>query len=196
MNYTCIKKIKMKNSIRISGGSLKGKKIPFDFKSTLRPTSNKLKEIIFNWFQFEIEDSICLDLFAGTGSIGIEALSRHAPKVTFVELNKKNYMHLSKTISELGLKDRGKVFFKDAYVWIKNADLSEYDLIFLDPPFDQNFEVKILSFLTQQKKLKSSCKIYLEYSKFTDLEIPKSLKILKEKSVGDVKVLLLCINEN
>ena len=56
----------MKNNIRISGGYLKGKKIPFEFKDTLRPTSSKLKEIIFNWLQFEIKDFVCLDLFAGT----------------------------------------------------------------------------------------------------------------------------------
>ncbi|MDA0976780.1 MAG: RsmD family RNA methyltransferase, partial [Proteobacteria bacterium] len=62
----------MKNSLRISGGSLRGKKIPFEFKDTLRPTSSKLKEILFNWLQFEINQSICLDLFAGTGSLGIE----------------------------------------------------------------------------------------------------------------------------
>ena len=80
----------MKNSIRISGGYLKGKKIPFDFKDSLRPTSNKLKEIIFNWLQFEINDFVCLDLFAGTGSLGIEAISRNAQKVFFVKLNKKN----------------------------------------------------------------------------------------------------------
>ena len=54
----------MKNSLRISGGSLRGKKIPFEFKDTLRPTSSKLKEILFNWLQFEINQSICLDLFA------------------------------------------------------------------------------------------------------------------------------------
>ena len=191
MNYTCIKKIKMKNSIRISGGSLKGKKIPFDFKSTLRPTSNKLKEIIFNWFQFEIEDSICLDLFAGTGSIGIEALSRHAPKVTFVELNKKNYMHLSKTISELGLKDRGKVFFKDAYVWIKNADLSEYDLIFLDPPFDQvNYE-SLLSAIRTQDLLAANGKIYLETDKRTEILLSKKQEVLKDKTIGDVRLMIL-----
>ena len=82
----------MKNSLRISGGSLRGKKIPFEFKDTLRPTSSKLKEILFNWLQFEINQSICLDLFAGTGSLGIEAISRGSPKVLFVELNKKNYL--------------------------------------------------------------------------------------------------------
>ena len=105
----------MKNNIRISGGHLKGKKIPFDFKDTLRPTSNKLKEIIFNWLQFEINDMVCLDLFAGTGSLGIEAISRNSKKVFFVELNKKNYSVLTKNIKLLNIKDKSKVIFKDAF---------------------------------------------------------------------------------
>ena len=75
-------------------------------------------------------------------------------------------------------------------------DSSDFDLIFLDPPFGENYELKILNLLIQDKNLKSSCKIYLEFSKFTDLVIPDSVTILKEKSVGDVKALLLCINEN
>ena len=70
----------MKNSIRITGGNLKGKKIPFDFKSTLRPTSSKLREVLFNWLQFEIQDNQCLDLFAGTGALGFQAISRGAKK--------------------------------------------------------------------------------------------------------------------
>ena len=181
----------MKNNIRISGGFLKGKKIPFDFKDTLRPTSNKLKEIIFNWLQFEIQDCVCLDLFAGTGSLGIEALSRKSPKVIFVELNKKNYTVLSKNIQLLTIKDRCKVFFKDAFEWVKKHDLSEFDLIFIDPPFDQELELKILRLLMRKNELKSSCKIYLEYSKFNEIEIPESLTVLKEKSAGDVKALLL-----
>jgi|TARA_B000000477_G_scaffold24690_1_gene21393 16S rRNA (guanine966-N2)-methyltransferase len=181
----------MKNNIRISGGLLKGKKIPFDFKETLRPTSNKLKEIIFNWLQFEIQDCICLDLFAGTGSLGIEALSRESPKVTFIELNKRNYSVLSKNIQSLGVKDKSRVFFKDAFDWVKKQDLSEFDLIFLDPPFDKEFELKILKLLLRKDEMKPSCKIYLEYSKFTEIEIPDTYKIIKEKSVGDVKALLL-----
>jgi len=185
----------MKNTIRISSGSLRGKKIPFDFKDSLRPTSNKLKEILFNWIQFDINDSICLDLFSGTGSIGIEAVSRSAEKVIFVELNKKNYSRLVKNISTLNIKEKTKIFFKDAYLWVKNNDLSKFDFIFLDPPFNEDHELKILN-LIQKKDLKSSCKIYLEYSKFTELEIPESLSLLKEKSVGDVKALLLSKNED
>ncbi len=79
----------MKNSIRISGGYLKGKSIPFDHKSSLRPTSNKLREILFDWLQFEIKDFECLDLFSGTGALGIEAISRGAKNSFFIELNKK-----------------------------------------------------------------------------------------------------------
>ena len=181
----------MKNNIRITGGYLKGKKIPFEFKDTLRPTSNKLKEIIFNWLQFGIENLICLDLFAGTGALGIEAISRQSKKVVFVELNKKNYSVLAKNIQLLGIKDKTNVFFKDAFSWIKKNDLSHFDLILLDPPFGQEHELKILKSIIRKNEIKSSCKIYLEYSKFTTLEIPEEFNILKEKSVGDVKALLL-----
>ena len=186
----------MKNSLRISGGNLRGKKIPFEFKDSLRPTSSKLKEILFNWVQFEIDECVCLDLFAGTGSLGIEALSRGSPKVIFVELNKKNYSSLSTILKSLGIRDKCKIFFKDAFSWLKNYDLSEVDIIFLDPPFNKDYETKILNQLFKKKDLKPSCKIYLEYSKYNDIEIPKGFIILKEKDVGDVKALLLVKDEN
>lgn len=186
----------MKNNLRISGGNLRGKKIPFEFKDSLRPTSSKLKEILFNWVQFEIHDCICLDLFAGSGSLGIEAISRGSPKVIFVELNKKNYLSLSTNIKNLGIKNKCKIFFKDAFSWIKNYDLSEIDIIFLDPPFNKGYEIKILNQLLKKTNLKSSCKIYLEYSKYNDLEIPKEFNVIKQKDVGDVKALLLMKDEN
>ena len=186
----------MKNNLRISGGNLRGKKIPFEFKDSLRPTSSKLKEILFNWIQFEIHDCICLDLFAGSGSLGIEAISRGSPKVIFVELNKKNYLSLSTNIKNLGIKDKCKIFFKDAFSWIKNYDLSEIDIIFLDPPFNKGYEIKILNQLLKKTNLKSSCKIYLEYSKYNDLEIPKEFNVIKQKDVSDVKALLLMKDEN
>ena len=186
----------MKNSLRISGGNLRGKKIPFEFKDSLRPTSSKLKEILFNWVQFEIHKCVCLDLFAGTGSLGIEALSRGSPKVIFVELNKKNYSSLSINLKSLGIRDRCKIFFKDAFSWLKNYDLSDIDIIFLDPPFNKDYETKILNQLFKKKDLKPSCKIYLEYSKYNEIEIPKGFIVLKEKDVGDVKALLLIKDEN
>ena len=186
----------MKNSLRISGGTLKGKKIPFDFKESLRPTSSKLKEILFNWLQFEIDECVCLDLFAGTGSFGLECISRGASKVYFIENYAQSLEILNKNIKKLDVKNKSKIFFKDAFTWIRNYDLSEIDLIFLDPPFNKEHEVKALKLLMRKNDLKSSCKIYLEYSKYDEIEIPKEFKILKEKSVGDVKALLLIKNEN
>ena len=104
----------MKNSVRITGGDLKGKKIPFNFKSSLRPTSSKLREVLFNWIQFETDGIDCLDLFAGTGSLGIEAISRGANKTVFIESNKKNFQILKNTIRELKLNNKSIILFKDA----------------------------------------------------------------------------------
>ena len=123
----------MKNSIRITGGNLKGKKIPFDFKSSLRPTSSKLREVLFNWLQFEIQDYKCLDLFAGTGALGIEAISRGAEKTVFIESNKKNYLSIKNSISELNLKNYSMVLFKDGLNWIKENDLSMFCLLYTSP---------------------------------------------------------------
>ena len=181
----------MKNSIRITGGILKGKKIPFDHRKTLRPTSSKLREILFNWVQFDIYDYECLDLFAGTGALGIEAISRGANKTVFIELNKKNYLQIKSLIKELGIDKKSLVLFKDCMNWIKLNDLSKFDLIFLDPPFNNNLEMKTLEILSNNKSLKPSCKIYLEFSKFSKIELPISFKILKEKNLGDVKSLFL-----
>ena len=183
----------MKNNIRITGGSLKGKKIPFDFKNSLRPTSSKLREVLFNWLQFEIQNFQCLDLFAGTGALGIEALSRGADKIVFIESNKKNYLALKNSLLELNLKNQSMLLFKDGLSWIKENDLSVFDLIFLDPPFDNNYETKVLEILCKNKNLKSSCKIYIEFSKFSDIKLSNSFEILKEKIVGDVKALLVKI---
>ena len=143
----------MKNSIRITGGTLKGKKIPFDFKSSLRPTSSKLREVLFNWLQFEIQGYQCLDIFAGTGALGIEAMSRGAKKTVFIELNKKNYLMLKSSISELNLKNQSMIIFKDGMSWIKENDLSNFDLIFLDPPFNKDYEKKYWNFFIIIKTL-------------------------------------------
>ena len=181
----------MKNSIRITGGILKGKNILFDYKSSLRPTSSKLREILFNWLQFEISNYSCLDLFAGTGALGIEALSRGAKKTVFIEVNKKNYLSIKSSLREFKLDNTSMILFKDCLSWIKKSDLSIFDLIFLDPPFNKDLEGRTLQILSNNKSLRPSCKIYLEHNKFSTFEIPSSLKILKEKILGDVKAILL-----
>ena len=167
----------MKNSIRISGGYLKGKNIPFDHKSSLRPTSNKLREILFDWLQFEIKDFECLDLFSGTGALGIEAISRGANKSFFIELNKKNYLSIKSNLKQLELESKSTVIFKDAISWASKNDLSKFNLIFADPPFNKDIEEKVLEVLASNKTLSSACKIYLEHSKFSSIEMPSSFTL-------------------
>ena len=98
---------------------------------------------------------------------------------------------LKNSIHELNLNDKSMILFKDGLAWIKENNLSDFDLIFLDPPFNENYEKKVLDILKKKQNLKSSCKIYIEFSKFTKVEIPDSFTISKEKTLGDVKALLL-----
>ncbi len=156
----------MKNSIRISGGYLKGKGIPFDHRSSLRPTSNKLREILFDWLQFEIKDFECLDLFSGTGALGIEAISREAKNSLFIELNKKNYLSIRSTLKKLELESRSTLLFKDAISWASKNDLSNFNLIFADPPFNKDIEEKVLEVLASNKTLSSACKNWIDSKKY------------------------------
>ena len=95
------------------------------------------------------------------------------------------------SIKELGLEKNSKVLFKNGINWIKDNDLSNIDLIFADPPFNQEIEKKILEIFHKNENLKLSCKIYIEFNKFTKIDLPNSFKIIKDKMIGDVRALLI-----
>jgi len=98
---------------------------------------------------------------------------------------------LRNSIKELGLEKNSKVLFKNGINWIKDNDLSNIDLIFADPPFNQDIEKKILEIFHKNENLKLSCKIYIEFNKFTKIDLPNSFKIIKDKMIGDVRALLI-----
>jgi len=98
---------------------------------------------------------------------------------------------LKNSIKELGLEKNSKVLFKNGINWIKDNDLSNIDLIFADPPFNQDIEKKILEIFHKNENLKLSCKIYIEFNKFTKIDLPNSFKIIKDKMIGDVRALLI-----
>ena len=95
------------------------------------------------------------------------------------------------SIKELGLEKSSKVLFKNGINWIKDNDLSNIDLIFADPPFNQDIEKKILEIFHKNENLKLSCKIYIEFNKFTKIDLPNSFKIIKDKMIGDVRAILI-----
>lgn len=181
----------MKNSqIKIIGGSLKGSKLFFKSSSNLRPTANKLRETLFNWLQFDIEGMNCLDSFAGTGALGIEAISRGAKHVTFLEKTPRVVKDLKKNIDRLSLKKLSNVEMTNAFQWIQNNSMMDFDLLMFDPPFyDQRIE-KFMNNLVL-KELKKDGLVYFEKSTFDKLYIPNEFEVLKSKKIGDAEGILM-----
>ena len=122
--------------MRIIAGSLKGRTIKIPKSKLVRPTTDKNREAIFNYLAnvFNFEGAIALDLYAGTGALGLETISRGAERVDFVEKNFKIYKNLIENINSLGVADKAKVFKSEADNFTK-ATKNKYHLIIADPPF-------------------------------------------------------------
>ncbi len=174
-----------KGEIRIIGGKWKGKKIYFNLNDDLRPTPDRAKETLFNWLGQDLSEMHCLDLFSGTGSLGLEALSRGAKKVTFVEKNKDYLQKIKKVYLEMSQKEDCDFYCAECLEWVQNkSSKAKYDLIFIDPPFNKNLIDNLLSNILRRKLLSESGKIYFEFEKKLDLKIPESLDLKKKKSLG------------
>ncbi len=174
-----------KGEIRIIGGKWRGKKIYFDLNNDLRPTPDRAKETLFNWLGQDLNKMYCLDLFSGTGALGLEALSRGAKKVTFVEKNKDYLQKIKKVYLEMSEKENCDFFCAECLEWVqKNSSRTKYDLIFIDPPFNKNLIDNLLSNIFRKELLSKNGKIYLEFEKKLELKIPESLNLKKKKSLG------------
>ena len=177
-------------SIRIIGGRNKSYRIVFKASPSLRPTSDRAKETLFSWLQFEMQDKACLDLFSGTGSLGFEALSRGAAHVTFVEKDKGLFKNILKNICKLEYETKTEIACSAAIKWMQN-NKRKFDIIFLDPPFDQvNYE-SLLSNIKMQDILATDGKIYLEIDKRVEIMLSQKQKVLKDKTIGDVRLMIL-----
>ena len=177
-------------SIRIIGGRNKSFRIVFKASPSLRPTSDRAKETLFIWLQFEIENKSCLDLFAGTGALGLEALSRGAKHVTFVEREKNLSMNILKNIRHLDYENKIEVICNDAFKWLQ-ANKRGFDYIFLDPPFDQVKYKDLLRRIFDSNAINEGGKIFLEISKHNDLQLNNAQEVLKDKIIGDVRLMIL-----
>ena len=174
-----------KGEIRIIGGKWKGKKIYFNLNDDLRPTPDRAKETLFNWLGQDLNEMRCLDLFSGTGALGLEALSRGAKKVTFVEKNKDYLQKIKKVYLEMSEKEDCDFFCAECLEWVQNnSSKAKYDLIFIDPPFNKNLIDTLLSNILRRELLSERGKIYFEFEKKLDLKIPESLALKKKKSLG------------
>lgn len=174
----------MKQEIRIIGGLYRGKKIHFPVVDGLRPTPDRVKETLFNWLMHDIKGARCLDAFAGSGSLGIEAFSRGASQVVFVEQTIAAYKNLQKIIAQFNSPSSLHLIKDDARNYLQACN-SSFDLIFLDPPFSQNYLPVCINSIVKNKLLSSKGLLYLETPETISLDL-EQWKLIKFKQAGQV----------
>src|ERR1700729_3505697 len=126
-----------RNSVRIIAGVWRGRRIHFPELPALRPTPDRVRETLFNWLQHSVADARCLDLFAGSGALGLEALSRGAKEVVFVEQAVAASRALQEQLTRFGGERKGRVTEMGATRFLRGP-ATPFDIVFLDPPFGRN----------------------------------------------------------
>ncbi|MFC3393696.1 16S rRNA (guanine(966)-N(2))-methyltransferase [Brenneria rubrifaciens] len=171
--------------IRIIGGQWRGRKLPVPDSPGLRPTTDRVRETLFNWLAPVIQDSRCLDCFAGSGALGLEALSRYATHATLLEAERAVAQQLTQNLALLRAEN-AQVVNTDTLRWLGQPG-EPFDVVFLDPPFRKDLLNNTLSLLEQQGWLAPEAWIYVETeSENTQLAIPNNWQLHREKIAGQV----------
>jgi len=188
------KKKAASGSIRIIAGKHRGRKLPVLMAEGLRPTTDRVKETVFNWLMPYIHGSNCLDCFAGAGSLGFEALSRGASKVSLIELNNEAAKQLSANKQLLQSSDV-TVCNTDVLVFLKNQTPEKFDVVFIDPPFRKDL-ITQTSELLNNGWLSEQALIYVEMESESTQSLPATWQLLKEKIAGQVVYRLYQYNKS
>jgi len=171
--------------LRIIGGEWRGRKIHFPPVAAIRPTPDRVRETVFNWLQSAVAGRRCLDLYAGSGALGLEALSRGAREVVFVDLEPAVSRHLVATLQRLGC-DRGRVIRSDARSFVSGS-AEPFDIIFLDPPFGESVLADVCRRVEAGGWLAPGGHVYLEApASAGPPELPDRWSLLKSKRAGEV----------
>ncbi|QCI22493.1 16S rRNA (guanine(966)-N(2))-methyltransferase RsmD [Buchnera aphidicola] len=189
MNNSFFKK---NGKIYIISGKLKGRKISFNNISNLRPTTNQIRETLFEWLSKYIKNSRCLDCFAGSGALGIEAISRYATCATFLEIEKKTFFNLKKNIKALKICN-AEIIRTNTFDWLKKSR-KPYDIIFIDPPYYKDLVKKTIDLLENKKWIKKNSFIYIEQEKQKSLTLPNNWVLYKKKITNKIQCYLYFFN--
>ena len=178
----------MRGRVRIAGGNLRGRLL--EVPPNARPTPVRARETLFDWLAPSIRGAHCLDLFAGAGALGLEALSRGAAHCVFVESQRPAARMLRRVVAEWQVA--GRVELADAVGWLeKSGACKRMDIVFMDPPFASGLSARCCKLLALNGWLADNCRLYLEAGKRDPLtELPLELEILREKVIGDVRMML------
>jgi len=169
------------NEVRIIGGLWKGRKLRFPDVPGLRPTLGRVRETLFNWLGAGIRGANCLDLFAGSGALGFEALSRGAASVTFVEQNRKAAAALRANAEALGA-DTAEVVSRSAESYLATVTSRRWDVVFFDPPFSDGRALALLE-TVRASLLAPDGVIYVERPRRSPL--PLAAEMIKQSTAGE-----------
>ena len=134
--------------VRIIGGQWRGRRLPVPAVDAVRPSSDRVRETLFNWLMPHLPGARCLDLFAGTGVLGFEALSRGADSATFLDNDPRVVRHLEAS-RDLLAAGHTRILGYDAAAWLAESEPCAYDIVFVDPPFAANLAGRILDLLVR-----------------------------------------------
>lgn len=176
--------------LRIIGGQWRSRKLRFPDAGGVRPTPARTRETLFNWLSFHVEQSRCLDLFAGSGAMGLEALSRGAGSALFVERNPAAAASIRTALKQLGAVG-GEVLQADALRLLEQPGGS-YDIVFIDPPFGTDIISTCCELLEQHQWLKPGALIYLEQERGKPIPTtPDNWSLHRQAKAGQVAYYLM-----
>ena len=176
--------------VRIISGQWKGRKLPVLDVQGLRPTTDRVKETLFNWLMQDIHGKKVLDCFSGSGSLALEALSRHAQSALLLEMDAKAARQLAQHLTTLQCSN-AQILQVDTLQYLAKPATALFDLVFIDPPFRQGF-IDPCCQLLENGWLAADALIYLECEKeFPISNLPSNWRIIKEKIAGQLAYRLL-----
>ncbi|MDF3054506.1 MAG: rsmD [Gammaproteobacteria bacterium] len=178
---------KQTNQLRIIGGKWRGRKLTFPDAEGLRPTPDRVRETLFNWLSPHIVGARCLDLFAGSGALGFEALSRGAHSVYMIDSAPTVVEHLKKNAAWLSIPSTDLQIYCADVLNEKNLPPGPFDIVFLDPPFHRNMATRCCTYLKALNMLSNHALVYLEAeSELSQLPPTEEWEVVRHKTAGQV----------
>ena len=182
------------HQVRIIGGQWRGRKLSFTPADGLRPTGDRIRETLFNWLAPTIEGARCVDLFTGSGALGLEALSRGAIHCDFVDSSNATLSQVSDHLKTLVAVNRSRCHPVSAQQFLQMATQA-YDIVFIDPPFMQQLVGPICEVLTKKQLLSSDALVYVETGAMEPpAKVPLGWKIHRQKVAGSVAYRLFSVD--
>lgn len=173
--------------LRIIGGRWRSRQIEFAATAGIRPTADRIRETLFNWLRDVIPGARCLDLYAGSGALGFEALSRGARSVVFVDQDVRVVQRLQANAERLGAGEDAEIVWSEALEFLARRGVDAFDVVFLDPPFRDDVIGEVCRQLEQHRLLSAPSWVYMETDQGRAApELAANWRLLHDKSAGQV----------